>query len=73
MLAMIKLLRMEQYVKNAFVFAPFIFAFQFSFIDFIKVVEVFILFCALASSSYIFNDYLDINVDREHPEKKIVH
>ena len=67
----IKLLRMHQYVKNLFIFLPLLFSLSFADMQGIRdTFEVFVLFSLLASSVYIFNDFLDINEDRVHPTKK---
>jgi len=64
------LLRPHQYVKNLFIFAPLVFAFNFSETAALNAVIAFILFSVLASSIYIFNDYMDIEEDKKHPTKK---
>ncbi|RXK12369.1 prenyltransferase [Malaciobacter mytili LMG 24559] len=66
----VQILRIHQYIKNFFIFAPLLFSFHFSTIDIINTTFVFILFCILASSIYIFNDLMDIKEDRKHPVKK---
>lgn len=67
----IKLLRVHQYVKNLFIFLPLLFSLSFADVQGIKdTFSVFVLFSLLASSVYIFNDFLDINEDRAHPTKK---
>ncbi len=70
LVSLLILLRPHQYVKNAFVFAPWFFAFHFPVDSFLSEGVVFLLFSALASSVYILNDIKDINEDREHPTKK---
>ncbi len=66
----IKLLRIEHYIKNLFVFAPMLFAFAFSLENFINSTIAFILFSISASSIYIVNDIVDVEDDRKHPKKK---
>jgi len=66
----IKLLRPHQYIKNIFVFAPLLFSFKFNISNFIETLYAFILFSIIASSIYIFNDYMDIEEDKKHPTKK---
>ena len=64
------LIRVEQYVKNVFVFAPIFFSGNFLSSDlFGKTFICFISFCLAASSVYIMNDYFDINEDKLHPVK----
>lgn len=67
----LKLLRVEQWVKNLFVFLPLFFSGK--FIDsnlFLQSVYAFFVFSLISSSIYIINDYSDIESDRKHPEKK---
>jgi decaprenyl-phosphate phosphoribosyltransferase len=66
----LKLIRIEQYIKNLFVFAPIFFGSQFlNFTLLSNVFVAFFCFCLASSSIYIVNDYFDINEDRNHPEK----
>lgn len=66
----LKLIRVEQYIKNLFVFAPLFFGSQFlNFTLFSNVVMAFVCFCFASSSIYILNDYIDIDEDKNHPEK----
>lgn len=66
----LKLLRVEQYIKNLFVFAPLFFGSKFlNFTLFNNVFMAFVCFCIASSGIYILNDYFDINEDRNHPEK----
>lgn len=67
---LIKLIRPKQWVKNAFVFAPLIFAGEFlNFASVYTTVLAAFLFCLAASAVYIVNDLKDIENDRAHPEK----
>lgn len=67
----VKLLRVQHYIKNLFIFLPLLFSFSFTDTEGIRdTFFVFLLFSLLASSVYIFNDFLDINEDRAHPTKK---
>lgn len=67
----IKLLRVHQWLKNFFVFAPLFFAFKFSDLDaIIRLAFAFVGFSFMASSIYIINDWCDIKSDRLHPKKK---
>ena len=66
----IKLLRLEQWVKNFFVFIPLFFSGNITHIDFLyKSIFAFVIFSLTASSIYILNDYKDIESDKKHPEK----
>jgi 4-hydroxybenzoate polyprenyltransferase len=70
--ALISLIRVKQWVKNFFVFAPLIFSN--SFLDPQKIKEsvfAFILFSLAASGVYIVNDLLDLSYDKKHPIKSI--
>ncbi|QCK13892.1 decaprenyl-phosphate phosphoribosyltransferase [Mangrovivirga cuniculi] len=65
------LLRIDQWVKNTFLFIPLFFAGD--FFKSTKLLDLligFISFSLIASSIYIFNDYRDRENDRKHPKKK---
>ena len=67
-----RLLRVKQWIKNLFVFAPIVFAQK--LVDgrcFIKVILAAILFCMVSSCVYILNDIVDIKKDMLHPKKKL--
>ena len=71
MMKYLKLLRIEQWVKNLFVFLPLFFSGNITHIDLlVKSIFAFLIFSFTASSIYIINDYSDIESDRKHPEKK---
>ena len=64
-------MRPGQWVKNLFIFAGLIFSGNLFHPNvLIRVGNGFILFSLVASSIYIFNDIIDLEFDREHPEKK---
>lgn len=64
------LMRPRQWVKNAFVFAPLIFAGEFLKLQSIeKVALAALIFCVASSATYILNDLSDIERDRRHPKK----
>lgn len=66
----LNLIRVDQYVKNGFVFAPLFFGG--AFLDaglLLKVFLTFICFSLAASSIYIINDIFDIKADQAHPLK----
>lgn len=66
----IKLLRVEQWVKNFFVFVPLFFSGNVTHLGFLyKSIFAFVVFSLAASSIYILNDYKDIESDKKHPEK----
>ncbi len=67
----LKLLRVEQWVKNLFVFLPLFFSGNITNHDlFLKSIFAFFIFSFAASSIYIINDYSDIESDKKHPEKR---
>jgi len=67
----VELLRVQQYVKNIFIFAPLFFALEVGNADLLlSTVIAFIAFSLAASGVYLLNDCLDISEDREHPSKR---
>ena len=66
-----ELLRVHQYVKNVFIFAPLFFALEVGNPELLlKTIVAFVAFSLAASGVYLLNDCLDIAQDREHPLKK---
>ena len=69
---LIKLLRIKQWVKNLFLFIPLFFAGNiFNSERFEILLAGFFAFSLLASGVYVINDYLDREVDRLHPKKRL--
>ena len=67
----LKLIRVNHYVKNLFIFLPLFFLGQITNTElFLNALLAFIAFSISASAIYILNDYLDIEDDRKHPTKK---
>ena len=67
----IKEMRLKQYAKNAFIFAPLIFDHQlFVRSSFWRTFIGFITLCILSSGVYVLNDIVDVEADRNHPQKK---
>jgi decaprenyl-phosphate phosphoribosyltransferase len=67
----LRLIRPKQWIKNAFVFAPLIFArLLFDAEPFMLALRAFVTFCLTASAVYIINDVADRDADRAHPEKR---
>ena len=67
----IKVSRPVHWVKNLALFAALIFSRQlFVSIPFTRVLWAFVAFSLASSAAYIFNDVLDIKLDRLHPTKK---
>lgn len=66
-----KLLRVNQYIKNLFIFLPLFFGLKIAdWLSFSQTAVAFIGFCLVASAVYIFNDLYDIEEDKLHPVKK---
>jgi 4-hydroxybenzoate polyprenyltransferase len=63
-------LRIRQWTKNLLVFLPMILALSFSQERIVSGLVAFLAFGFIASSSYILNDLLDIQADRQHPDKR---
>jgi len=64
-------MRPRQWIKNLIVFAAIIFAQKLGDFDAIlKTVFAFICFSIISGCGYIFNDILDIEGDKIHPQKK---
>ncbi len=69
--AIIKELRIHQWIKNSFVLIPLVFDRQlFQPEPLLRTVAGFFLFCFISSSVYYINDVLDVEADRLHPKKK---
>jgi 4-hydroxybenzoate polyprenyltransferase len=69
--ALLKTMRPRQWTKNGFVFFALVFDKQlFHLPAFLDTLGGFVLFCLISSVVYIINDIADIEVDRQHPEKK---
>lgn len=65
-------LRPNQWVKNLILFAAIVFNGKlFDGKLFSLTVWGFIVFCAVSSASYLFNDIIDLKNDKSHPEKKL--
>lgn len=70
------LLRPHQWVKNALLFAGYIFAGNFklppekALLDLSFVLAAFFSFCGLSGAVYAFNDVIDREKDRKHPTKR---
>ena len=68
---LLKSLRPEQWIKNAFVLLPVVFAKQlFHLESFLSGVTALVLFCLLAGATYLINDLVDLKADRAHPSKR---
>jgi 4-hydroxybenzoate polyprenyltransferase len=71
LVALIRALRVHQWVKNLLVFVPVILDHKlFAPEVMAKSATAFVAFCCAASSAYILNDLLDVEADRRHPTKR---
>ena len=67
----LRLIRLEQWLKNLFVFLPLFFdrrLFDWNFL--LPTLMAFFAFSFVASGIYCFNDISDVETDRLHPKKK---
>ena len=64
-------IRLHQWTKNLLVFVPLILAHSWSRLDLgLTVLLAFIAFCCSASAIYIINDFVDLEADRQHRQKR---
>ena len=69
-IAILRVLRLHQWVKNTFVFLPLFFVGNlFDTDEFVVTLSVFFAFSFAASAIYCLNDIMDIEADRAHPKK----
>ena len=77
--ALLRAFRPLQWIKNALIFVPFVFAVDIAWsthnLDpvpdlLLELVLVASAFCALSSAIYLFNDLMDRSQDRLHPRKR---
>lgn len=69
-LAILRLMRPKQWIKNGFVLVPLVFSEK--FLDAVAVSNALLavlLFCVASSATYIVNDIHDLERDRRHPKK----
>ncbi len=67
----LKAIRLHQWLKNLLLFVPLFVSGQ--YIEIASLIQVsigFVAFGLLASATYIVNDLLDLDADRQHPRKK---
>ncbi|MDA3872953.1 MAG: UbiA family prenyltransferase [Kiritimatiellae bacterium] len=65
------LLRPHQWAKNVLLFLPMLLAHRFLELTvLVDGVLAVVCFSLLASSVYVFNDFLDVEADRQHPSKR---
>ena len=66
----LKAIRIHQWLKNSLLFVPAILASKyFEFSTVMSLIAAFIAFGLCASSVYLLNDMIDVDVDRRHPTK----
>ena len=71
LLALFKTVRPRQWLKNAALYAPLVFTgLLFQEGAFGLVTQAALVFVILSSTTYIFNDLIDVKADRLHPFKK---
>jgi 4-hydroxybenzoate polyprenyltransferase len=69
--ALLKTMRLRQWIKNGFIFFALIFDKQlFTLAPFLRTLAGFFLFCLISSAVYLLNDIADVEADRQHPEKR---
>jgi 4-hydroxybenzoate polyprenyltransferase/phosphoserine phosphatase len=68
--AWLKAIRIHQWAKNVLIFLPVLLAHALAPATFAAAVLAFLSFGLCASATYIVNDLLDIEVDRQHPRKR---
>jgi 4-hydroxybenzoate polyprenyltransferase len=67
----LRLLRPRQWIKNLLLFAALVFARQLFVPRSVGLACIaFVTFCLAASSVYVVNDLVDVERDRQHPEKR---
>lgn len=70
-MALVRLVRPQQWIKNFFVLAPLLFSGQATNSSAqLRAWMAFASFCLLASTVYVMNDVIDREADRAHPTKR---
>jgi 4-hydroxybenzoate polyprenyltransferase len=65
-------MRPKQWTKNLLVFGPLVFAYKLFAPELLaRAVAAFVVFCLASSAVYLVNDRLDLDCDRQHPEKSL--
>ncbi|MDH4219473.1 MAG: UbiA family prenyltransferase [Candidatus Aminicenantes bacterium] len=71
MMALLKAMRPYQWVKNLLLFVPLVLAHKVDNLELVlKAFVAFVIFSLCASCFYILNDLLDLEADRQHPNKR---
>lgn len=67
----LQLIRVKQWIKNFFLFAPLIFSHHLFDETYLLIsIKAFVAFCFISSVVYIINDIADFEQDKNHPVKK---
>lgn len=66
----LKAMRLKQWAKNSLLFLPLIASHELSPQLWLNMFFGFLAFGLVASATYIWNDLMDLNSDRQHPRKK---
>jgi 4-hydroxybenzoate polyprenyltransferase len=70
-LAVLRAMRVHQWVKNLLVFVPILLDHRLSEPEAVRRgVIAFVAFCLAASGGYVVNDLMDLEADRHHPAKR---
>jgi 4-hydroxybenzoate polyprenyltransferase len=76
-LELLKAIRPKDWIKNTFVFAGVVFAYDslgnprwLDPVSLLTVLAAFVLFCMAAGAIYLINDVVDIEKERAHPKKR---
>lgn len=68
---LLKAMRVHQWVKNILIFVPLLMAYQVNDPVLVaRAVGAFLAFSLMASGTYLFNDLMDLEADRQHPTKR---
>jgi len=69
--ALIKTMRLHQWLKNVLIFTALVFDGQLGNVPALLRTSIgFLLFCLISSTVYIINDIADVEADRQHPRKR---
>jgi len=66
----LKAMRLQQWAKNGLLFLPLIAAHELNPLSWLSMLWGFVAFGLVASATYIWNDLMDLNADRQHPRKR---
>jgi 4-hydroxybenzoate polyprenyltransferase len=69
--ALVRAARPHQWAKNLLIFLPVLLAHSLNSAKLLAALGAFCCFSLTASSTYMFNDLLDIEADRRHPRKQL--